>query len=185
MKIKKQFAKICLRLKGWKITGKIPDNIKKCVIIVAPHTSIEDFFIGRFAYWYLETPVKFLIKDKFFKNPIMRWALTKMGGIPVDRDKNKNIVTHVAALFKQYDNLNVIITPEGTRKLVQHWKKGFYYIALMAKVPIILGFLDFKKKEGGFGPVLYPSGDYDTDWKTIENFYRGKVAKYPNKFNLS
>ena len=91
----------------------------------------------------------------------------------------------MAALFKQYDTLNIVITPEGTRKLVKQWKRGFYYIALRAKVPIVMGFLDFKTKELGFGPIIYPSGDYDADWKLIEAFYRGITAKHPDRYNLS
>ena len=185
MGLKKFIGKTWLRLRGWTIVGNIPDDIKKCVIIAAPHTSIEDFIIGRMVYWVLGTPVKFLIKKEFFKTPVLRRMLLKMGGIPVDRSHSSNIVANVAALFKQYDNLNIVITPEGTRKLVKQWKRGLYYIALKAQVPVILGFLDFKKKEGGFGPVLYPSGDFNADFKIIENFYKGKVAKYPEKFNLS
>lgn len=174
-----------LKLLGWKLVGNIPSDIKKCVIAVAPHTCIADFILGRLAYCSVGRPVKFLIKKEFFKNPLLRWLLIKLGGIPVDRSKNNNTVNEVSALFKQYDELNIVITPEGTRKLVHRWKKGFYFIAERAGVPIILGFLDFKTKELGFGPVLYPSGNFDEDWKIMEDFYRGKTAKHPEKFNLS
>jgi hypothetical protein len=90
-----------------------------------------------------------------------------------------------SAMFKKYDDLNIIITPEGTRKLVNNWKRGFYYIAQKANVPIVLGFLDFKKKELGFGPMLYPTGNYEEDWKEMEKFYRGINAKHPERYNLS
>ena len=108
-----------------------------------------------------------------------------MGGIPVDRSRNNNVVNSVSALFKQHDSLNIIITPEGTRKLVHQWKRGFYYIAEKAEVPIVLGFLDYKKKELGFGPILYPTGNYEEDWKIMEKFYRGITAKHPERYNLS
>lgn len=174
-----------LKMLGWKLVGKIPDDAKKCVITVAPHTSISDFILGRLAYCSINMSVKFLIKKEFFDYPILRSLLTKLGGIPVDRSRSNNIVNQVSALFNKYETLNIIIAPEGTRKLVHNWKKGFYYIALKAEVPIVLGFLDFKKKELGFGPTLYPTGNFDEDWKFMENFYRGITAKHPERYNLS
>ena len=164
--------------------GRFPEGGKKSIVISAPHTSIEDFIIGRCFFWNEGRPVKFLIKQEFFKNPLLRGILVKMGGIPVDRSKGNTMIIKTAALFKQYDELNIVITPEGTRKRVERWKRGFYYIAEMAEVPVILGFMDFKTKKCGFGPVLYPSGDFDKDWVTIENFYRGMVGKVPGCFNL-
>ena len=172
-----------LKMLGWKVVGSVP--VKKCVITVAPHTSVSDFILGRLAYYSIDMEVKFLIKKEFFDYPILKQILVKMGGLPVDRSRNNNTVTQVAALFKKYDNLNIVIAPEGTRKLVRNWKKGFYYIAEKANVPVVLGFLDFKKKELGFGPMFYPTGNYEEDWKLMENFYRGITAKHPEKYNLS
>lgn len=185
MGFSKWFGATTMKILGWTIVGEIPPDVKKCVIAVAPHTCIDDFILGRLAYFALDLPVKFLIKKEFFENPLLRPLLIKMGGIPVDRSRNNNTVNEVSALFKKYDTLNIVITPEGTRKLVRHWKKGFYYIAEKAHVPIVLGFLDFKKKELGFGPILQPSGNFDEDWIIMEKFYRGITAKYPEKYNLS
>lgn len=169
---------------GWDIVGSIPLEIKKCVILAAPHTSNWDFIIGRLAYWGLGVPVKFLIKKEAFDHP-MGFLAKRMGGIPVDRGKSTNLVEQVASLFDEYDILNVVITPEGTRKLVTNWKRGFYYIALKADIPIICGFVDYANKEGGFGPAIYPNGDYEKDMETIESFYKTKTARYPECFNLS
>lgn len=185
MGFSKWFGATTLKILGWKIVGEIPADVKKCVIAVAPHTCIADFILGRLAYFALDLPVKFLIKKEFFDNPILRPLLIRMGGIPVDRSRNNNTVNEVASLFKKHDTLNIVITPEGTRKLVRQWKKGFYFIAEKAHVPIVLGFLDFKKKELGFGSLLYPSGNYDDDWKIMEKFYRGLTAKHPERYNLS
>ncbi|MFZ4462528.1 MAG: 1-acyl-sn-glycerol-3-phosphate acyltransferase [Bacteroidales bacterium] len=173
-----------LRLLGWKVTAKLPPDLKKCVIVAAPHTSNQDFFIGRLAYFTLGTPVKFLIKKESFQNPL-GGLLKKAGGIPVDRGKANNLVEDIASLFGKHEVMNVIITPEGTRKLVKNWKRGFYYIALKAKVPIILGYIDYKTKTTGFGPILYPTGNFEADFEIIENFYRTKTAKFPELFNLS
>ena len=172
-----------LKVLGWKIIGTVP--VKKCVITVAPHTSIADFILGRLAYCSIDMDVKFLIKIEFFDIPILKSILLKMGGLPVDRSRNNNLVNQVAAMFKNYDSLNIVIAPEGTRKRVNKWKKGFYSMAVKADVPIILGFLDFKKKELGFGPMFYPTDNYEEDWKFMESFYKGITAKHPERYNLS
>ncbi|MBU1369418.1 MAG: 1-acyl-sn-glycerol-3-phosphate acyltransferase [Bacteroidetes bacterium] len=180
----KSLSRLILRLTGWKINGEMPSHIQKCVILAAPHTSNWDFFYGRLAYFILGVPVKFLIKKESFQNPL-GGLLKKLGGIPVDRGRHTNLVENIARLFHTQKQLNVVITPEGTRKLVKEWKKGFYYIALKANVPIVLGFLDYDKKEAGFGLVIYPSGDFQKDLTAIETFYQDKTARYPENFNLS
>ncbi|MBO5956948.1 MAG: 1-acyl-sn-glycerol-3-phosphate acyltransferase [Bacteroidales bacterium] len=173
------------KLLGWKLVGVIPEDVRKCVITVAPHTSMADFLLGRLAYCFLDRNVKYLIKKELFNIPLLRGLLLRLGGIPVDRSGRNNIVNQAAALFTKYDDLNIILAPEGTRKRVNNWKKGFYYIALKAEVPVVLGFLDYKKKELGFGPMIYLTGNYEEDWKKMEAFYRGINAKYPERYNLS
>ncbi len=173
------------KLSGWKLVGVIPEEVRKCVITVAPHTSMADFILGRLAYCYLDRNVRYLIKKELFNIPLLRGILLRLGGIPVDRGGRNNIVNQAVASFEKCDDLNIILAPEGTRKCVTNWKKGFYYIATKANVPIVLGFLDYKKKELGFGPMLYPTGNYEEDWKVMEKFYRGINAKYPERYNLS
>lgn len=180
----KFLAKLILSFFGWKVVGGLPTGIRKCVVLVAPHTSMWDFVVGRLAFTVLRVPVKFLIKKEIFRNGLGP-VLKAMGGIPVDRSKSNNMVEQVANVFDQYESLFIAITPEGTRKLVTNWKKGYYYIALKAKVPIVLGFLDYKEKRCGLGQVVIPSGDYDKDFRQIEAFYRGRQGKHPERFNLS
>ena len=105
--------------------------------------------------------------------------------MPVDRKASTNIVMQVGDMFRKTDYLYITITPEGTRSLSRNWKRGFYYIAENAKVPVGLGFLDYKNKIGGIGGILVPSGDYEADLKIIEAFYVDKQARFPEKFSLS
>ena len=177
-------AKFIFKLWGWKITGGLPADVKKCVVIIAPHTSMWDFVIGRLAYFVLRVKIKVLIKEEMFVFPI-KSLIVKMGGIPVNRSKSNNLVEAVVKLFNQYESLYITITPEGTRKLNPYWKKGFYYIALKAKVPIALGILDYEKKEIGIGKIFKPSGNINEEFGMIEDFYRGNVGKHPELFNLS
>ncbi|MBW6459306.1 MAG: lysophospholipid acyltransferase family protein [Bacteroidales bacterium] len=175
------FARFVLKLMGWKINGVIPPGTEKCVIIAAPHTSYWDFVIGRLAYWQLGIKAHFLIKKELFKFPLKRLILN-MGGIPVNRGKSNKMVDQIVDIINRSDSFYLVITPEGTRKPVRHWKKGFYYIALQAQVPIALGYIDYAKKEGGVGKVIYPNGNIDEQMIEIMSFYRGMTPKYPEKF---
>ena len=179
----KNFARFILRLTGWSIEGELPAGMRQCILIEAPHTSAWDFVWGRLCFFALGVPVRFLIKKEAFFFPF-GGMLKALGGIPVDREKKSNKVLEVAALFRHHPDLILAIAPEGTRKLEKHWKKGFYYIAQHAHVPILLSSLDYEKKIGGLGPLIVPSGDYRADMAIINDFYRGKVAKYPENFSL-
>jgi 1-acyl-sn-glycerol-3-phosphate acyltransferase len=177
------FARIMLSLMGWKITSVIPAETKKCVIAVAPHTSYWDFVIGRLAYWVLGVKASFLIKKEAFRFPF-KHLLLHMGGIPVDRGRSSKMVDQVVEKFRTSESLFIVITPEGTRKPVKQWKKGFYYIANQAQVPIALGYLDYAKKEGGVGKVIFPTGNMENQMIEIREFYRGMTPKHPEKFYL-
>lgn len=169
---------------GWKIEADDISHIRKAVITMAPHTSYWDFPIGRLALMARRISIKTMIKKESFYfplGPILRW----LGGIPVDRANSQRTLKSITDEFKKSEDFILLITPEGTRKLNKRWKKGFYFIAETANVPIILGFLDYSKKIAGLGPVIYPSGDYDEDLRKIQAFYAEKVAKHPAQFNLS
>jgi len=169
---------------GWKIDKKPPPDLKKCVLLAAPHTSNFDFVFGRFGATMLGMKTRFLIKKEAFSGP-MGWLVKKAGGIPVDRGKNNRLVEEIAEMFNSNDSFYLMITPEGTRKLVKKWKKGFYAIAMAAEVPIGLVYLDYRNKKIGYGLTVYPSGDYEKDLKIIQDFYRGTYPRHPDRFSLS
>ena len=171
------------RLSGWRTDGTIPSDVKKGIIIFAPHTSLWDFVIGRFTLLIARIPTRVLIKKESFVFPL-NMILRSLGAIPVNRGKKNLMVDRVVHLFNESNSLFVVITPEGTRKLVRQWKKGFYLIALEAKVPLILAFIDYGSKTGGIGPVLYPCGDFDKDMDFIYKFYIGKKGRHPERFYL-
>lgn len=183
MGLKKQIGKLGLRLGGWKTVNEAPADLGNAVCIVAPHTAIEDFFVGLAFYWYYGYPFKVMMKKEFFV-PVIGWILKKMGGIPVDRGHQNHLVEQMVEMFSQNENTHLIICPEGTRKAVKHWKKGFYIIAEGAKVPIILGFIDYKKRYCGIERIFYPTGDYPKDLAEIWDYYKDVKAKHPEGFNL-
>lgn len=180
----KSLSKLILRLCSWKITGILSPDIKKFVLIVAPHTSNWDFIIGRLALFVIGIKAKFLIKKELFKFPL-GIILKSLGGIPVERRKASGVVNQAVNIFHKYDSLILVITPEGTRNYNNKWKKGFYFIAEQANLPIAVAYLDYLKKQGGIDHFFYPTGNFKKDFKYIEDFYKDKTAKHPRKFNLS
>lgn len=173
-------------LKGWKIEGELPKGVTKAVMTAAPHTSNWDFIWARASFYILRVPLNYTIKKEFIKGPL-GWILKSMGAIPIDRSPRKegeerlSTVDAMVNLFKGRDQLFVIVTPEGTRKYASKWKTGFYYTALQAGVPIVIGFVDYKEKKAGFGPTIYPTGDIDADFEQIKAFYRTKTGKFPDQ----
>lgn len=169
---------ICLRLSGWRLEGKFPD-LPKYVMIAAPHTSNWDFPVTLGICFAARAKIYWMGKASLFKGPlgpIMRW----LGGVPVDRSKSNNLVQQMVDVFNSSERLVLTIPPEGTRSKVKQWKSGFYHIAVGAKVPIVLAFLDFRRKVGGFGPVFEPTGNVDQDMRDIQAFYKDIVGKNPN-----
>jgi 1-acyl-sn-glycerol-3-phosphate acyltransferase len=169
--------KFFFSLLGWKIDGDMPAE-KKFIIIVAPHTSNWDFMIGVAVRSILRFKAKYLAKKELFRFPfgaLFRW----LGGVPVDRRKHSNLVDAVAELFRQHDEFIIAVAPEGTRKQVSKWKTGFYFIALEAKVPIVMVSFDYKLKTVIINKPFYPTGKIEEDMKFIFDFYRDKNGKYP------
>lgn len=176
----KKIASFLFYLLGWKVKGEIPERIKKFIVIAAPHTSNWDFFYARLAFLILGVPLKFFIKKEWFVFPfniLFKW----LGGIPVDRSKKENLTDQMSNIFNDYRELAIMIPPEGTRSYNPDWKKGFYYISKKAKVPILLGYIDFENKVGGLGPVFYISDNVEEDIEEIKKFYRNIKGKYPEK----
>jgi 1-acyl-sn-glycerol-3-phosphate acyltransferase len=180
--MKKLVGKFFIKMMGWDIDPSLPAEIKKCVLVMGPHTSNWDYFIGMMAFWgYYDIDLKQLIKSDLFFFPL-GWILKKSGGIPVYRDTKNNMTTTISNMYKNEKELTITFTPEGTRSYSPKWKKGFYYIALDAKVPIVLGFIDYKNKTGGMLPtIIIPSGDIEKDIELIKLQYKNISGRYPEK----
>jgi len=178
-----RFFILIFKLRGWKIVGTVPPEIKKAVVIAAPHTSNWDFIYAMAIFSLCKLKVRYLIKKElnFFPLSIL---LKNTGAIPVDRSKKHNLTEDVIARFKEADELFITIAAEGTRKSVEKWRTGFYHAALGAHVPVLPGYLDYKRKEGGFGPPIYLTGNKAEDMAKFKAFYADKRAKYPHLFNI-
>jgi len=168
-----------LKLIGWKLEGRPPTE-PKYVLIAVPHTTNWDFPITLAMAFVFDFEIFWMGKDSLFKGwkgPVMRW----MGGIAIDRSSSNNVVEQTIEAFNNNDRLVVTIPPEGTRSKVDKWKTGFYYIAVGAKVPVGMGYLDYKRKVGGFKPTFYPTGDADKDIAEMRKMYAGISGKFSDQ----
>ena len=102
-----------------------------------------------------------------------------VGGIPIDRTARRNVVGEAVEQFRRSEQLILAVPPEGTRKHSPGWKTGFYLIARGAEVPIVLGYLDYKRKVAGLGPAFVPTGDIEADFRVFDEFYAKVTPKYP------
>jgi 1-acyl-sn-glycerol-3-phosphate acyltransferase len=168
-----------LRSKGWNTALSFPyHHLKQYIVIVGPHTSNWDFIIGLAYRNMLDMSyVRFLGKSQLFKPPF-GWIFRSLGGIPVDRTSNHNLVDAVADLFNKRERFAIAIAPEGTRKKVERLKTGFYFIAAKVRVPIVMVGLDYKNKTCRFSEPLYPS-DHTKDFEQIYSFYRPIEGRIP------
>ena len=160
---------------GWRVIGYLPKN-EKYIIAVVPHSSYFDLIIAVLIRTYSGLKIKFIGKKELF-NPITSYLFKFLGGIPVDRTKNSNIVDEVVELFELGKIKILAIAPEGTRKRVEKWKTGFYYIALKAKLPILMVSFDYTRKEVKINDKFYPSGDIDKDFIELEKKVNDVVVR--------
>ena len=169
-------------LRGWKFEGEVPAT-KRAVLLACPHTSNMDGLllvllnrsVGMRAHW--------MVKNDWTKGP-MGWVTDAVGAVPIDRSRPTGMVGQMVEQFEKREHFHLFIPPEGTRSRADHWKSGFYLIALGAKVPVIPGYLDYSRKRGGFGAPIELTGDKRADMDRIRAFYKdgASMARFPEKF---
>ena len=184
--MKKLIAKRILKIIGWKVVleGDV-NNLNRCILVVAPHTANSEYILGNLAYWSLEKPLKVIIKDahtKAWYGPIVK----ALGGVGIDRSQKNDLINFVVNEFKK-DDFSLVITPEGTRSWVPKWRKGFYHMAIAAKVPIVVAAGDFRTKQIHLGYLI---SVHDLETRTFEDimaemeeYYKKITPKIPENWN--
>lgn len=167
---------------GWKITGDYA-GLKKSVTIFAPHTAHIDYFYGKLGFAELGVNFKFLSKKELFFFP-MNLVMRKLGSIPVRGVKGQNAIFQMVELLNNSEELHIVVSPEGWIKRVTKWNKGFYYMAHKANVPIVVGTLDYSKKEMGVKEIIYNTSDFKTVMQQINTIYKDVQGKNPEQFAL-
>jgi len=178
--MRKIYRLILYRLMGWRteMTVELP---KKYVIALAPHTSNWDFLMGQLYSRAEGFRCEFMMKREWFfwpLGPIFR----SMGGIPVERKKHTSLTDQLAAMARKRESFGLCVTPEGTRKPVDEWKRGFYYIAQKAEIPILLYGLDYGKKRIVCTRMIEPNGDVETQMKEIRDYFKDFKGKNPKNY---
>ena len=167
---------------GWKKEVTV-EHPQKFILALAPHTSNWDFILG-LCYMYAEgMRINFLMKKEWFFWPLGP-IFKRLGGVPVWRSKKTNMTDNLAAQAKEMKEFRLCITPEGTRSPVSDWKKGFYYIALKAEIPILLYGADYERKLIQCTKVIVPTGDIEADMAEIKDYFRNFKGKKPENFLL-
>ena len=179
-RVRRWLARLFLSATGWQPEGERPAPARY-VLIAAPHTTNWDFpYLLAFAEHFGLT-ISWLGKASLFRGPLVP-LMRALGGIPIERSRSENRVAEMARVFSNRSALGLVVPAEATRSRAEYWKSGFYYIAMAAEVPVVMSYLDYTRKRGGFGPAFMPSGDIARDMDAVRAFYADKQGKYPEAF---
>lgn len=162
---------VVFKFTGWKLAGNIPYHLKKCIVIVCPHATWVDFPVGLGVRSVLKRKIYFWGKKELFKAPF-GWLFKILGGYPVDRAKHSNLVDSIVDIYNSKDEFLAVLAPEGTRKDVKELKTGFYYIAKLANIPIVMVGFDYVNKKVIVNDPFFPTGDFELDKIEIAKFYQ-------------
>lgn len=169
-------------LGGWKMNAPLPTE-PQAVMLACPHTSNLDGLLLVLLTRSVGMPAKWMVKDTWTKPPI-GWLSRRVGAVPVDRSKPNGMVGQMVERFESGDDFLLLIPPEGTRSLTDHWKSGFYRIATNAGVPVVPAYVDYNTRTGGFGSPIVLTGDIGDDMDKLREFYAdgATMARKAEKF---
>ncbi len=170
------------KILGWKYKISVPDY-DKYVICAAPHTTNWDLIIGKLFYEAIGRKTFFMMKKEWFFEPLGSF-FRSIGGIAVNRNKRNSLVDQMVRQAQKRKIFHLAITPEGTRSANGEWKKGFYYIALKAQIPIVLAGIDYQTKCITVEKELFPSSNLERDMHEIKLYFKKFKGKYPEKFTI-
>jgi len=173
-------ASAVLEAAGWTTRLSVPDDLERCVVIGAPHTSNWDLALTLLVGAQIDLQFYWLGKQSLFRPPTGR-LMRSLGGVPVDRSSSRNAVDQLAETLRTSDRMALVVAPEATRSRSEYWRSGFYYIAREAGVPLVLGYVDYRRREAGLGRVLDPVGEIAEVMDALREFYRDKIGLYPER----
>ncbi len=175
----KLFADSVLKIIGWQVKDNLPD-IKKFVLIGAPHTSNWDLGIALLSFWSIQKKISWIAKKQIFIGPF-HYLFKSLGGIPVDRSKPNGFIQQISREFEHHEEMILGIAAEGTRSKTKYWKTGFYYIAKSANIPICFAYVDYPSRTIGYEQGFIPGTDINKDFEQIKWFFQDKRGKHPEK----
>ena len=174
-----RLAGAVLRAFGWRLELAWPPG-PRGVLIVYPHTSNWDFILGVLARASAGLPLSWIGKHTLFRwplAPLLRW----LGGTPVNRGAPGRLIEELTEALRSREWMWLALSPEGTRRRLDHWRSGFYRLARAADVPVGLGFIDFATRRIGVSGYLTLTGDEAADMARIAAAYAGMRGKKPGQ----
>jgi 1-acyl-sn-glycerol-3-phosphate acyltransferase len=175
--LRRNFARLVLKLTGWKTVGDVPPT---AVLVGAPHTSNWDWAITQLLAWDNSIKIRLLVKESFFKGPVGIF-MRATGAVELDRTNPAGTIKRLLEDQKGDDQFLLGMAAEGTRSKGEYWKSGFYRIAQQTGLPITLAFLDAPSKTVGWGPTFTPSGDVKADMEKLREFFKDKRGFNPDQ----
>lgn len=177
-----RLASLALRLSGWRFEGELPRE-RKYVCIGYPHTSNWDGLLMVAFATSLRLGARWMIKDAWTRHPL-GGAVVALGAIGIDRSGPHSVVAQMVEEFGRREAFVLGVPPEGTRGRTEHWRSGFYHIALGARVPVVPAYLDFARRRVGMGPAMEMTGDVRADMDRIRAFYASLDPRAYNPENV-
>ena len=181
--LKQRLALRCLELFHWQLRFA-PFPSQRGVLILYPHTSNWDFLLGMLAKWAVDIHIHWLGKETLFTGVLGRVfgpMLRSWGGEPVFRHASTGTIDRLVQRFESADCYWLALSPEGTRDYRPHWRSGFYHIALAARVPVALAYIDYGTREIGVTEFIELSGDKKADMAKIRAAYAGRRGRHPER----
>ena len=175
-RISRWIGRSVLRLGRWRVVGDIPP-VAKLVVIAAPHSSNWDGIWGMAAKLALGVDVRVLGKAQLFWWPLSI-LLRRLGVVPVDRSRPQGVVEQAIGLVRGAERMWFVVAPEGTRKPVKEWKRGFWKIADAAQVPVLMAYFHYPDRTIGFGPLFHTTGDMVADMAAVRAWYRPWMGRH-------
>ena len=176
-------ARWLMGLFGWKVEFEGLPSMQG-VVMVYPHTSNWDFIVGVFAKWALGLQVRYWAKDSLFRVPVFgRWARW-LGGIAVNRANSSGLVGGTVQQMQEARERGELfwlaVAPEGTRSRAAGWRSGAYQVALQARVPVGLVYLDYATRTVGFTAFVRLGGDPERDLALIAAHLAHRTGRRPD-----
>lgn len=176
--LKKMIGESAFKLAGWQYHVEPNTLENKQVIVGFEHTSMMDAVLSLALFQIYDIKIHTLIKKELFKGPL-KPLLEAIGGIPVDRKSNQDIVGQMVDLFSSHEKFNLVIAPEATRAKNGEARKpirtGFWHIAKAANVPIVLMYANSQTKQGGIFGKIYPT-ELHHDLALMQKLYKENVG---------
>lgn len=140
MKMGRRWSRVMLWASGGRVRYQGAEHMTAAApcVYISNHASNLDIWA---LFGILPPSARFVAKQSLFRIPVLGWALSTSGFIPIDRGHRKRAIRSLQlAADKIRSGRSVILFAEGTRSRsgqLGGFKKGPFHLALRAGVPVV------------------------------------------------